>query len=1575
MPIDYDRLLNTSVAKGELPDFFREESQILPDNCDYAAKASAHIRLILARLAPKKVNIANLRIYISGEPSANAFVITEGRPPILVVNKGLLEKAEIEDEIAGVLAHELMHIELAKEHQDHENNKVEESLCDFASIEALDRAGYQRTGLISLFQRENPESHSFAYLFDPHPNNALRIKNMGNVLARYEKEKGLKQTKANPLPAYIEEFKDEDPTKPRFPYFLVEMLEQQHYATATPTQKINILLEYIRNNETLSKPQSDRFFRKRVGQLAKKLQDLGLQWKNLSESEATAFGELIEIFLLQWPKSQDANSPFEEVQFIYNAYLGIGNRLNLNKYSPQRPLLFGTLARFQTLIDCFVQAKTLPEITHAASELKLLIEANKELLNKRIINLCRNSSLNIQGFPKVQPPYFSSLFKSTEAVLPWNLHLSCSKASKEVREALAFLGILNLVKTRYSEEEKRTLGYENELDALIEAELLPYSNYYGDIAEGTIREGIIYFGTAPKPIEKRFQSFAEAKRYLDKKDALSEKLVVDWNLLETNLEQFIANYLEYFRFELTLYEGGFLFAERIIEQLEIFKAKNPELAKEIFKKLVSSAHSNSEFHNERAWYGLKISVFHPFVLFAMKNFKKNEYPYELANDHISFYVTVNQALSIPYKDFGYQTNSGEKRKTYIAGFTKKETLPPLERRWKLPDYTSFMPTAQEEQEEAKSSSSPAVGSSGISDPINILLKIEASNPYTSIWLFAAYQALSSLAHPHFSFEDYLYLSKYLNSHKLHSRYADELFKLYENQVYRAEEHLYYQAVQSNNLNYLIQCLGLFYDRGELVQDPIKLSALEEKIKILYQQQKGNPQEKRAILDRLLDSQTITIGQPYLVDNYSFSKIVLSNHTKLDRPFFRNWVIEEYSSALSELFGKDNGAVDFEHHAKTEIDALFRSGKSLNLVTAILKKFIEKIQAQKSLSYYARDQINQRVTSKLLKNGVILGSLAEFIVSAAPQDATLCLELIDFLLQKSNQHSLDKIYERLLASVPYTLTPNLKNNLLNLQDNFYDLSFEQQILVVDQLLFPAEKPKTIAEGKKYVLDNIFGVPSVFNPLMMLANALIGQRVDDYRQDKESRQIVESYLEALEELAQNPHHKISLESREKLILSAMLVANAKTHHLSSSSLSPRGEALRQVLEAMGPAGRKLAQAIESHPETPEDIKETLKASKTNAAPPERWEIHEWSENFYLPQARDPIQLMGAMLGSGSYGVTMQAYKQSGAETAITFLRAHVVEQAQDEFMILDRAAKILINKNAVFKSVDDMQHEAALSSKKEVDMDIAAKQQLVAQKLYQDLEISVNRHRFRFGVAGWVGHGRHYKETQIVPGIHFNDLKLSEELEGMELSAAEAILTAELFNLLTGGPTDNDRHGGQQKIVRARSASPSAAGASSSNASSSSDNELFEVGNFDFGGMGEPLVPWQKTLLGHLIGQALWETHKPFSSAQLNAKLLAELSEKQIREYAATQENYDSAFEEAKRFLGSIKRGLLALGNYLNRLGSDPEKLKNIFAAILATKQVDPLIEAGIREKLGSYHYKLDELAKTAVGLSIRLGQAD
>jgi Zn-dependent protease with chaperone function len=83
--------------------------------------------LIIDKLPTKHIDKTKIKIFIAGDLDPNAYNINRG-VPLLVIHKGLLDFVETEDELAGVIAHELMHIDLHSEFPEHSNSKAEDAM-------------------------------------------------------------------------------------------------------------------------------------------------------------------------------------------------------------------------------------------------------------------------------------------------------------------------------------------------------------------------------------------------------------------------------------------------------------------------------------------------------------------------------------------------------------------------------------------------------------------------------------------------------------------------------------------------------------------------------------------------------------------------------------------------------------------------------------------------------------------------------------------------------------------------------------------------------------------------------------------------------------------------------------------------------------------------------------------------------------------------------------------------------------------------------------------------------------------------------------------------------------------------------------------------------------------------------------------------------------------------------------------------------------------------------------------------------------------------------------------------------
>src|SRR5262249_51786106 len=116
--------------------------------------------------------------------------------------KGLLKILTTEDQVAAVLGHELEHENLYKRFGAHMNSKIEESSADVGSMFALREAGYQPEAMkeaLAVLPLPTKDLFSrIASAADAHPEMHTRIRNVEDVQAWLERNKG--RSKAQPTP-------------------------------------------------------------------------------------------------------------------------------------------------------------------------------------------------------------------------------------------------------------------------------------------------------------------------------------------------------------------------------------------------------------------------------------------------------------------------------------------------------------------------------------------------------------------------------------------------------------------------------------------------------------------------------------------------------------------------------------------------------------------------------------------------------------------------------------------------------------------------------------------------------------------------------------------------------------------------------------------------------------------------------------------------------------------------------------------------------------------------------------------------------------------------------------------------------------------------------------------------------------------------------------------------------------------------------------------------------------------------------------------------------------------------------
>jgi len=301
--------------------------------------------------------------------------------------------------------------------------------------------------------------------------------------------------------------------------------------------------------------------------------------------------------------------------------------------------------------------------------------------------------------------------------------------------------------------------------------------------------------------------------------------------------------------------------------------------------------------------------------------------------------------------------------------------------------------------------------------------------------------------------------------------------------------------------------------------------------------------------------------------------------------------------------------------------------------------------------------------------------------------------------------------------------------------------------------------------------------------------------------ESRTFVQAYLDVVPEYERG------------LFLAALLAAGHRTS--SHGDHASVGKRLAMLLEYLGPAERKLGQAIHSHPQTPHAIRSDMARLKSQADPPTRWQLIERLFAVVPESDRSTLVRIGDLKGSASYFTTVAVERKGGVRSVMVVQRPHARPQAISGFRRLrgfvqrlremqptataDRAGEQRQEMcDTILEIVEHAEHMAAL----ETDSRHGFEQVACAQRLYDGVRVEADGIQFNCRTAAWRAFGDEFREQEEMPGVHFNDLEDgTPEERRYKKAVAKACIAIELRNIFSGGSFDHDRHGAQLRIDNA------------------------------------------------------------------------------------------------------------------------------------------------------------------------------
>ena len=531
------------------------------------------------------------------------------------------------------------------------------------------------------------------------------------------------------------------------------------------------------------------------------------------------------------------------------------------------------------------------------------------------------------------------------------------------------------------------------------------------------------------------------------------------------------------------------------------------------------------------------------------------------------------------------------------------------------------------------------------------------------------------------------------------------------------------------------------------------------------------------------------------------------------------------------------------------------------------------------------------------------------------------------------------YPRLRRESAIPVTPLEEQHARQFYELFWSQSAEVRAVALKLLLIP---PEAEYQDRKSGTNDHF-----YKAFDFVAEQIFPEGM---RYGVESKKILRIFLEETDP------------SLRGFMLAALMAASEKV--AGAPEEYSAGKRLAMILSMLGPAEKKLGQAINSHPFTPEDLRSDTKSIKSMSDPLPRWDLLERIAQAVPESYKDmALPRIGSTLGAASYYIAVEC-----DDSVLSILRPHARELARTG---LDRMEAIAVRlssdpelKHVAGPFVESIQQAREMIAL-ETDHEKGVIQQTNAWKRYEGLSINVDDETFTFSTAAWKGCGPEFRHQEKVAGEHFLDIfERDGAQDPITRKVALAHITAELINILSGEPFDHDRHGAQSKIKRGDGA--------------------HTIGLFDHGCMA-------------LEGPSTEEK-------QQLATVLCDLVQGYLEGKTGLLERAHTIIRErrerdgiAPAYLVSVERALLALNDFMRFDGTGESTLLNrsdlggVIAAVFRSGDVDPILSSTIAQRFagaGASMFlrfltptqlcakiaeKIEEQAKGAPSISIARGK--
>lgn len=1467
------------------------------------------------------------RFVIADQPDINAGIYSSLTPPVIYITKGAIENLETEDELAGLIAHELTHRNVFEQTDRAKVTNLEEAGADVWAVHLLQKAGYAPTSMLSmidkLYDTEHKRRRKSAFeKEDPHPPYNIRKRNVEDAVAYYEMKTELRTETTARDEALIAEV-----SAVHHRPFILQKYEERNGGDLPPNEQAAFLLELW--NEELKDRSPDRFMAR-----FNDFEDL-LSTAAQREGESTRFDPLVKAILdFEGMKEGNASCAKRLFKTISKAY-GITHQYDDDGHS-YRPI--GPLEALSAAMDGFINAAD-QESAEAHAKTINQIAPQYNFSGAGVLSRIRWPDFKIAGIREID----QKLKAGESCALAWAQHEIWAKTSSDVAGALERFYLHDTAgpKTSVAADCIQRKGIEwgrygyNPHDHL-------EINEQGQITAHKVKRI-----KRKKPEPKRFDgnyAYGEG-RFLQARDEEAEELLkgVDWSRLQTDFWGLVEEHKNQLMPQVTSENGGDLFQKVFCERCgDLLKSGNQQDKENIIEFFTSKVSHTTEGHqsgkNTLRSLLTEFTSFHrvfPGIVDPNIGMRRNM-------DRLSL-DALGGGGRAPVFQRGVSVDGP------YAEFMARELVDEVSAETKFAFFAQTRWYANKQVSEAS-----------IERPEELIMFdardiLGYEKPESAEELFQVIDDLmeigGGLQGSQATLLKYLINTEiyaYLSLEKDETLDVKRLFDLCKDGFSGARSYM--------RANFTVQFLGHELMSHSFAKEHNKrfLTLLDRQLSYMFHahsEHEGDVEEffqvyaylnhgdyqNTSFFDRncgLKEQYETKIQERYeqVDDPFMRTRLLrdLLCNTKLTNPSFRQWVSDEWVKVTGHIL---NEGLQNEYGESISLSSKAQDitqNAQMGQAVFLLNGLLEEIEAQEDDAFMVRDKLKEQFLRKGLKQDLV-ATANDFVLERIGDEPKIRMDFIEFITSPYNEQNANNFIEAVKGlgdryqrdflhflqedqdDKGLDITLEMKMNALqNVYSNFWGLPFAARTLYLERVLFPVDEhsDEAFEDAVTYITDKMLpeGEPYMNQARLILST----------------------------------HLAESSKPLKRLIFSALMTANE--HNETASGKMRPGQILSHVLGRSGAAGGKILQAAHSYlqslPDPDQDLQafiDDLQASKSNYNKLFRWDMLQRVAHVFVPKKGRPNPRIGKQFGAGSYGFTVELDYLNGLKTALTVAREDVGEEASYHFKWFKRTAEKLSLVDAFWSPLINILGNAQEMSAVESDFNIGAEQIQYAENLYNGISVKADGYRFDIATASLHHHGQEFKETDVAHGEHFLDLpEATQEDRRYKQAAAKALLCAEIHAILKGGAFDYDRHGAQcklqgQKIV------------------------LFDHGSIPYdvkgGNITEPSAE-DKHALGVLLAESYNE---------------AQSSQEPLSRILISKMNDVEQFEDSAHYIECFKRGLLALNDYLKYAGEDQVARDKVVQESIAQSIKTGMADASIIEGFQQHTQGRELSAKSAYTL--------